>query len=106
MLHLINTLLNKPSLEFQKSFMGFKFLSLSLINRTLYEQYQSYSVKFPRRKFNLFWPIVCLEFFSKLCHNVQVSKIILIFFIFYRLLLQKFVLRLHPKIEIVHRTIR
>ena len=81
MLHLSDGL-KKPSLEFQRSFMGFKFLSLSLFNRTLYEQYQSYSVKYPRRKHNLFWPIVCLEFFSKLCPNGQVSTIILVFFFF------------------------
>ena len=62
--------------------MGFKFLLLSLINRTLYEQDQSYSVKFSRRKHNFFWPNLCLEFFSKLFPNVQVSTIVLIFFFF------------------------
>ena len=70
--------------------MGLKFLSLSLINRSLYEQCQSYSVKFSRRKQTCFGQIVCLEFFSKLCPNGQVLTIILIFFLFHRLLLQTF----------------
>ena len=42
--------------------MDFLFLSFSLINKTLYEQYQSYSVKFPRKSTTCFGQVLVYNF--------------------------------------------